>query len=432
MTLEGLLSNIEREKEIISEVISLNEKFFLSNSKEEKIIIEKKINSLLNQLKILNESIPKIIENISPFREFPPFKNEVKDKKNLKKESSQELSNISYNSKGKQINIIINKKDKEKFLEELRISEEAIERLKEKKIKNQEDYSMNIAKSNFYKRISNKMFLNLSNSLLKKGYFIDLEKNLKKASIPFLTNSYLSMAFFSSFLSFILSIFFLIFGYFFLKLDLIKYIWIIFLLPFFTFFIFYFYPATESKSIETKIKEELPFVVLNMAAISSSKVEPSYIFKIIAFGKEYPNIKKEFIKVMNQINLYGYDLVTALKNVAKITPSKELSELFLGIGAIITTGGNITEFLEKRAETLFFEYKIEKEKYTKEAETFMDIYISLVIAAPMIFGLLIALMSTKIINIGFSSVLLLSIIIGCISIINIIFILFLNLKQTSY
>jgi hypothetical protein len=421
--LNGLLSNIEREKQIIREISSLNESIFTLTDNEEKTIVDKKISSLLNQLKILNNSIPSILENISFFKELPSPNQEKK---------KPDVLNVSYDDGSSKIKIMISKKDRERFMEELRIDREILDRLKKKKILVEGKDMSDIKKPSSYKKISNKIFLNLSINLFKKGNFKGLENSLRKASIPFIPTSYLSMAFFSSLLSLLIGILFFITLSIVYSTSVLKYIFLILLLPVITFFSFYFYPVTESQGIGQKIKNELPFVSLHMAAISGSRIEPTQIFKIIAFGTEYPNTRKEFIKIINQTNLYGYDLVTALKNVSRNTPSKVLSELLSGIATTIASGGDITEFLNKRSESLFFEYRMDREKYTKEAETFMDIYISLVIAAPMVLSLLLVLMNIGVMNIGISMELLNVLMIGGIALINVVFIAFLNLRQVNY
>jgi len=195
---------------------------------------------------------------------------------------------------------------------------------------------------------------------------------------------------------------------------------------------FYFYPYAEAKSVESKINQELPFVTIHMAAISGSGIEPSQIFKIISMGEEYKYTKKEIKKIMNQINLYGYDLVTALKNTARGTSSKKFAELLNGMATTISGGGNLSEFLDKRADTLLFEYRLKREKYTKSAETFMDIYISIVIAAPMIFTLLLVLIAVSGISIGMGLSTLTVIIVSLISLINTVFLVYLHLSQPTY
>jgi flagellar protein FlaJ len=204
------------------------------------------------------------------------------------------------------------------------------------------------------------------------------------------------------------------------------------IIPICTFFAFYLYPYSERKSIAKKIDQELPFVTIHMSAIAGSGIEPSQIFKIIALGREYPYTKQEIKKVLNQINIYGYDLVSSLKNSARTTSSSKLAELFNGFATTISSGGELAEFLDKRAESLMFDYRLEKEKQTKIAETFMDIYISVVIAAPMIMMILLILISVSNIGGGLGINALTLIILSIVSLINIVFLAVLHLKQPGY
>ena len=98
----------------------------------------------------------------------------------------------------------------------------------------------------------------------------------------------------------------------------------------------------------------------------------------------------------------------------------------------ISSGGDIKTFFEKRAEGLLLEYKLEREKYTKMAETFMDVYISIVIAAPMILLLLLVMISVSGIDIGLGITQITLLIVGAIALINIVFLGFLQLKQPKY
>ena len=193
----------------------------------------------------------------------------------------------------------------------------------------------------------------------------------------------------------------------------------------------YIYPSLERKSSEHKIDQELPFAAIHMAAISGSMIEPSRIFKILITTEEYGAIRKEFTKLINEINVYGYDLVSALRNSAYNSASKKLGELFNGVATTISSGGNLPNFFEKRAQSLLFDYRLEREKYTRTAETFMDIYITVVIAAPMIFMLLLMMIKISGLGIGISGQMItLLMILGVVGI-NILFLTFLHLKQPT-
>ncbi|MEM4719360.1 MAG: type II secretion system F family protein, partial [Candidatus Pacearchaeota archaeon] len=133
-----------------------------------------------------------------------------------------------------------------------------------------------------------------------------------------------------------------------------------------------------------KINEELPFAVIYMAAISQSNIEPLRMFKLIANSKEYPNIAFEIKKIINQAEFFGYNFADVLKDYSSKTRNEKLKDLFNGMAINIISGGSLKNFLEKKAESLFFEYKMERQKYNYLAGTFLDVYISLLIVGPLI------------------------------------------------
>jgi len=156
----------------------------------------------------------------------------------------------------------------------------------------------------------------------------------------------------------------------------------------------FIYPSSEASSIQRNIDNELPFAVMHMAAVAGSGIEPTQIFKIIALSKEYKYFGKEIRKIINQINLYGYDLTTSLQSVAKITSSKKLSELLNGMATTIATGGDLRSYLDKRASDAMVDYKLARRKYVALAGTYADIYAGLLIAAPLIFMLMLVVINT--------------------------------------
>lgn len=435
MTLENLRENIEREKEVIREIVLFNnqlinlERFYPYEKRgKEEEILKKTLNSLFRRLKIINNSIPNLIEHTSPYKKISkPAQKEPDKVKGLVKLTYQHPK-----KEEKEISVTLKKEEREKFLEELRLSRESIGRLKVKKEKVKKTKFMEFRKPSFYAKFSNKIFFNFSNSFVQKGRFKNVNKDLRKANMPYLLTTYLSMTFLSTLIAFIVGLIVFVILFLIYPSKVLISLLVIPLFPLITFFSLYLYPVAEGRSIGGKINQELPFVVLHMSAIARSGIEPSQIFKIIVESGEYKNTRKELRKIINQVNVYGYDLVTSLKNTARETPSGKLSELFNGLSTTITTGGSLTEFLDKRADTLLFDYKMEREKYTKIAETFMDIYISLIIAAPMIMMMMLILVSVSGIGIGLSLNALTAIIISVIALINIIFLVFLHLKQPSY
>jgi pilus assembly protein TadC len=433
MTLENLKQNVEREKEILREMYIFYSQLGGATREKERMMILKTIESLTNLLIMLNNSIPYLVENISPVKKIGEI------------EKIKGLISLKYQKEGADKLVTINEGDRKKFIRELSLSSFAIKKLRgESKV--QEVAFAEFKKPSAYARISNRVFSRVSNDLVSKGYFKSLDSDLRKANLSFLLNTYVSMIFFTALLAILFSIVLFVFMIFFnISLvspffslaelssgGLLRNAIICLIIPALAFLIIYINPRIEGQGISKKINQELPFAVIHMSAIARSGIEPSQIFRVIALSKEYPATRQEVKKVINQVNVYGYDLVNSLKNSAKATSSQKVADLFNGLATTISQGGNLPDFLDKRSETLLFDYKIEKEKQTKMAETFMDLYISIVIAAPMIMMLLLVLMAVSGIGIGLTLTQITLIIISIVALINIVFLAFLHIKQTGY
>ena len=338
----------------------------------------------------------------------------------------------------------LNEEESKEYKEESeQIEKETVKRLKRKGEKPAEEKTKKLS---WYVKSATKMFSGRARKLTEEGHFKSLERDLRKANLEYVLASYVSLIFYTTFWSIFAGAVIMLFFLFFsigphwpiitfadenILSRLLKIFWILILIPAGTFFAMYIYPSLEKKSEEMKINHELPFAVIHMAAISGSMIDPTRIFKIIIITKEYPAVGREFTKLLNQINVYGYDLVGALRNMAFNSPSRKLADLFNSLATAITSGGDLPDFFDKRASSLLFEYKLEREKQARAAETFMDIYISVVIAAPMILMLLLMMLKIGGLGIGLSTgAITLTMILGVV-IINIFFLSFLHLRQPA-
>lgn len=409
--IEDLKDTISQEKQILNEIKKL---YGIKNIENEKVI-SSQIKSHLNNLNKLNNKVENILKELVIPQNF--------------------IKQIFGFSKG--INIL--KKDKKFKIDDL--EKESLKNLKKKeKVKKEK-----VKSNDEYGKIANRFCSKYSKKLIEKKYFLNLEEDIKKSNLKHTLQGYVSIILFTTFLSILAGFLIFVFLLFFnieATLPIIKpvsdvgsrigkLVWILIVIPLTGFFISYSYPSVERKNAEAQIDYELPFATINMAAIAGSLISPIKIFEIITTSNEFPHVKKELTKLLNEINIYGYDIVNASQNIAEITPSKKMSELLKGLATTINSGGDLTQFFKTRADSLLFEYKINRNKETKSAETFMDLYISIVIAAPMIFMLL--LMMLKISGLGISiptSTITLIMVFG-VAMINGFFLLFLHLKKKN-
>jgi len=407
-----------KEKKLLNEFINLSAG--LADAKnEERTMISGEINKLKKEIEANAKDYILKIENIKltrPLNEMPEEKKEIpkeiktEKKSGIKKEISWLERDILKRSK----------KEKQEIAFEREI------------------------KPRIYVGVANKLFFRYSGKLTKKYEFNELKKNLLKANMQLVPENYISIIILTTiiafFFSMIISAFFILFEPRLappfisfstnpILIQIIKYLWIVIVVPAVTCLFVYYYPSLEKKSAGNRIDQELPFATIHMAAIAESMLNPKGIFSILIKTGEYKELKKEFTKLVNEINVHGMNLVSALRNSALKSPSTNLTDLFNGLAITINSGGDLKDFFDERAKTLLFEHKIAREKNTKIAETFMDIYISIVIAAPMIFMLLLMIMNISGIGINLTPSMIGLLIIVGVALINFVFLIFIYIKS---
>jgi len=255
---------------------------------------------------------------------------------------------------------------------------------------------------NYLGKYANLIFDELSKKLARKypEYFEELYKNLRLANIRVFSNTYINLGLSGSCAGALLAFFsgFLIFG--FGILDIAKSLMLAILFFFILLFIFYYYPKVIVDSRRREIKNDLPFAIIHMAAVAGSGAKLVDIFGMLLHSKEYKALSGEIKRIMNYVNLFGYNLTTALKSVAETTPSDGFKDLLNGMIGSIESGGSIKNFLKNKAEDTMIRYRLDRKKYVETLSTYTDIYTAILIAAPLLFVIVLVLISIVGSNLG--------------------------------
>ena len=246
-----------------------------------------------------------------------------------------------------------------------------------------------------YAGVSYRLFGNLVR--YAKPYFLDIKEELRQANISYTLEEYLSIALFTTAVTFIIEATMLSFIFGLLVTPIIAVI-LAFTLSMtisgILFFLFYSYPKTASKSRGNKIKKILPFSVSYMATIARSNVPPIIIFKTLSEFKEYGELSKEAENIVRDVELFGMTTAAAIKKQAKITPSKEFRDLLYGINTMITSGGNLGSYLKDRSNELMGDYRRRIRKYSQDLSLYVEMYLTLIITGSIFFIVLSSIIST--------------------------------------
>lgn len=234
--------------------------------------------------------------------------------------------------------------------------------------------------------------------------FTFVKISLPKADIKIPFRTYMSMVFLFSSISFVLSLAILgtILGV--VNVSILMRIAYLIFLPLLMasviFLLLTFYPYQKTLSRKKNIESNLPFVLTHMGAIAESGIPPYVIFRLISEFEEYGEISKEMGKIVRNIETFGIDPLTAVKEVAERTPSSDFSQILQGFVTTTESGGDIKLFLKNAGEQALFDWRIRREKFLQQLSAYAEFYTGILIAAPLFIIALFAVMNMIQPNIG--------------------------------
>ncbi len=228
-------------------------------------------------------------------------------------------------------------------------------------------------------------------------FFPDLKKILKKSDMPYTTQEYLSMSMLISLIALILFIpvFSLLFTI--LVKDILFSILFAILSGLVAsvglFFGMIKYPLSIIKSKESNLNNSLPFALLYLATISSSKLPLFKTLNIFTKFSSYGEIKKQINNINNDTKLFGLDIITALERAVERSPSKNFSELLYGLLSTIRAGGDMNIYLKQKSINFMNEYKRKLHEFSNTLTLFIEIYLTAIILGAIFFTILTAIIS---------------------------------------
>jgi flagellar protein FlaJ len=143
------------------------------------------------------------------------------------------------------------------------------------------------------------------------------------------------------------------------------------------------WPSLELSKKNKIIAANLPLAILTMSTISEGGAPPQYMFQSIAGNPDYPWLEKECTKIQRFMDQLGLPFSKAVAKEIELTPSVKLQTFLKELNTTLRSGGDLKEFMAKRADDAYFEYMLQLERSAERAETLGEIYSIIMIAAPL-------------------------------------------------
>ena len=158
--------------------------------------------------------------------------------------------------------------------------------------------------------------------------------------------------------------------------------------------VMYKYPEIAVGTRKRRLQEEAPYFIGYMATLAASGLTLEGIFKAIAKEKT----KEEFVKsaryIIRDVDALGMDIISALTDLIRKTPSEAFSELLEGLISTIQTGGNLKEYFTALAKVQMEEKKMMIQKMTASLGIIAEMYTILLVVFPLMAIIMFSIMAT--------------------------------------
>jgi flagellar protein FlaJ len=228
--------------------------------------------------------------------------------------------------------------------------------------------------------------------------FKDLNQSLCKSGIKINFKAYVSLTIFSTTLATIITVIFipslliLIFHVPVLPALLFSFGGGLFTLAF-SIIGFYVYPIYRADKLRRELEDELPFTTGYMAILASAGVSPEKIFHSLSNMKPPMTISYEAKNIIRDINLFGLDIISALKEASKRAPSETFRETIEGFISTIHSGGNLAAYLREKSKQFMKLKRISLKKFSDTLSILSEFYISLLLTGPLLLVIMLAVIS---------------------------------------
>ncbi len=180
-------------------------------------------------------------------------------------------------------------------------------------------------------------------------HVFEFEDYLHRANMRIYPETYVSLMFFVALLTLPISIVAMV------LLFVFQFTPLLFLVPtpFFVMIAFILTPMSKASERSSRLEREMPFAATYVAVMASGGIPPYSSFKRLGEAELLPAMSHEAKNLVRDVEIFGVDPLTAMQESSKANPLDIYREFVGGYASTVIIGGDITSFLERKAEELF-------------------------------------------------------------------------------
>ncbi len=139
-----------------------------------------------------------------------------------------------------------------------------------------------------------------------------------------------------------------------------------------------------SQTRKKKVEEELPYFVIFASVMQSVGVSLYDSFQLFKETMIFTAVKNEAQLLKRNVEYFGLSQMEALEELGRTHKSSLLKNLILGYTSIWRSGGDLSLYLETRAEEFFIQLRQRYQVYTNNVSTVIEALVTLLIILPIL------------------------------------------------
>ena len=160
-----------------------------------------------------------------------------------------------------------------------------------------------------------------------------------------------------------------------------------------TYAIFISYPSVVAGNRRRNIDATLPYAINYITSMSTAGITPAEIFRLLGDSPIYGESSVEARFIARELDIFGRDLIDALRIVSASTPSLRMKEFLQGAMASISSGGNLTEYFRTKAAQYALENRQTQKLFLDTLALIAESYVTAMVAGTLFLIILQSIMS---------------------------------------
>lgn len=160
-----------------------------------------------------------------------------------------------------------------------------------------------------------------------------------------------------------------------------------------TYVVFLAYPSVVAGNRRRNIDATLPYAINYITSMSTAGITPAEIFRLLGDSPIYGESAVEARYIAREIDIFGKDLIDALRIVSASTPSHRMKEFLQGAMASISSGGNLTDYFRTKANQYALENRQTQKLFLDTLALIAEAYVTAMVAGTLFLIILQSIMS---------------------------------------